>query len=704
MLHELLFALNGHPGHVFTQDDSKNFKVNRSLDWFHPAEVGILNKLLELGTCVWGIQAFIKTNRHSCMTSTSKDRKPGAVNEGGLLPGGLYLEALCDGLEAALRPYKLTLADVEKEILRTGAGQNTQLSSIQHKVMSFHPMLRGLSHLVQQFELTKPHGCLILDTVYRASLSGVAGVRQAHQLVLHHCHKVFYKQLLAWVLKGDLHDPYQEFIIDKVTQPSSLAPSAVSEGENADSASSVTTSSVVSSEDSSSRSLIGQLHGGSTSAGVGHDMSSSSRVASAAPSMGAGHSRWRLRADRVPSHISYAIAEKIFFIGESIQLFESDTEGSPVTNSSSTKKDVLKEEEVALYNQLCQLRDETEFRVADFERFVDSVRDTVSRHLHNLILEKSDLKQELNLVVRDVFLLGRGELFQAFIEEADKYLKNPPTAATQHDVNESFAMACRLACPGGADETILRKIKLKVTLKTKLKLNQSKGVKQSQLVTGWDCLSLQYGAPWPLHLILTPSSVESYNDLLKMFLRVRRVQKLLQESWFMDVKKEKRRWRSSGSSGTVTSGSCQLRAHMLFVVNNLQHYLMVDVIESQYSQLLSRLDRSTNFEEIRHAHDLFVNSVVAFTFVRNDTLSQCLTGLLQSCQNYCTGVQRSNEDGVHFKTDEVARDFARQSNLLFKILSTIQGRQTGSQLSQLLLRIDYNNYFSKHGHGLVDCA
>ena len=80
-----------------------------------------------------------------------------------------------------------------------------------------------------------------------------------------------------------------------------------------------------------------------------------------------------------------------------------------------------------LFNQLCQLRDETEFRVADFERFVDSVRDTVSRHLHNLILEKSDLKQELNLVVRDVFLLGRGELFQAFIEEADKYLKNPPT-------------------------------------------------------------------------------------------------------------------------------------------------------------------------------------------------------------------------------------------------------------------------------------
>ena len=98
-----------------------------------------------------------------------------------------------------------------------------------------------------------PNIFFIYVPLFRASLSGVAGFRQAHQLVLHHCHKVFYKQLLAWVLKGDLHDPYQEFIIDKVTQPSALAPSAVSEGENADSASSVTTSSVVSSEDSSSR-------------------------------------------------------------------------------------------------------------------------------------------------------------------------------------------------------------------------------------------------------------------------------------------------------------------------------------------------------------------------------------------------------------------------------------------------------------------
>jgi len=694
MLHELLFALNGHSGHVFTQDsDTNTFKVNSSLDWFHPAEVGILNRLLELGTCVANVEAFVRGHRNNSTLGHQRNNNQTSTRRGESLSGGLYLEALCDGLESALRPYKLTLAAMEKEILRTGAGQNTQLSSIQHQVMGYQPMLKALSSLVDQIQVQRPHGCLILDTVYRASLSGVARVREAHQQVLHHCHKVFYKQLLAWVLKGDLHDPFHEFIIDQVP---------ICQG-NLESDQAGDAASVASNEESSSRSMIGGGHSSIGSSDFLHSRSSVATTSSSAPVGGTGTHRWRLRADRIPSHISYPVAEKIFFIGESIQLFDS----GGADNADSSQKDVLRDDELQLYNQLSELRDRMEFRVADFERFVDSVRDTVSRHLHGLILEKADLKQELHLVVRDIFLLGRGELFQVFIEEADRFLKNPPTAATQHDVNEAFAMACRLACPGGADENILRKIKVKVTLKTRLKLNHvapkaaGSGV-GAGLTSGWDCLSVQYAAPWPLHLILTPSNIDTYNELLKMFLRVRRVQKLLQESWFADVKSSKKRNPERGNPdqggrGTGT-GAHQLRAHMLFVVNNLQHYLMVDVLEAQYSQLIGRLDRSTNFEEIRHAHDVFVNSVVAFTFVRNETISQCLAGLLTACQNYCGGEAASRQ------LDSISQDFARQSNLLFKILSTIQGRQTGSQLAQLLLRIDYNSYFSKHGHVAIDCS
>ena len=39
-----------------------------------------------------------------------------------------------------------------------------------------------------------------------------------------------------------------------------------------------------------------------------------------------------------------------------------------------------------------ELRDKQEFRISEFERFVDGIRETASKHLHTLVLERADLK------------------------------------------------------------------------------------------------------------------------------------------------------------------------------------------------------------------------------------------------------------------------------------------------------------------------
>ena len=48
---------------------------------------------------------------------------------------------------------------------------------------------------------------------------------------------------------------------------------------------------------------------------------------------------------------------------------------------------------------------------------------------------------------------------------------------------------------------------------------------------GWQCFSLQYSVAWPLHLIITPSVIDKYNDILKFLLTVRRTQCKLHETW-----------------------------------------------------------------------------------------------------------------------------------------------------------------------------
>ena len=66
---------------------------------------------------------------------------------------------------------------------------------------------------------------------------------------------------------------------------------------------------------------------------------------------------------------------------------------------------------------------------------------------------------------------------------------------------------------------------------------------------------------------------------------------------------------------------------------------------------------------------------------------------------YCKLMELQKDFKGH-KLQEILENFSRQSSWLFKLLTSIKSHQTGSQLAQLLLRIDFNRYFSMYGHDI----
>ena len=133
--------------------------------------------------------------------------------------------------------------------------------------------------------------------------------------------------------------------------------------------------------------------------------------------------RYRLEHSMVPGHISHRLAEKIFVIRDSIQLFKSD-------RHVEVQGAVLQDREEQFFTELARLWDKEEFVVTEFSQVVDRIRETVSNHL---VMHEIDLVGELR-VVWYMFLLGRGELFHDFISAADPRLTQLPLGgATQHD-------------------------------------------------------------------------------------------------------------------------------------------------------------------------------------------------------------------------------------------------------------------------------
>eukprot|EP00058_Branchiostoma_floridae_P020808 XP_002606298.1 hypothetical protein BRAFLDRAFT_67538 [Branchiostoma floridae] len=150
---------------------------------------------------------------------------------------------------------------------------------------------------------------------------------------------------------------------------------------------------------------------------------------------------------------------------------------------------------------------------------------------------------------------------------------------------------------------------------------------------------------------------------------------------------------------------------------------MVDVLETQFSQLVEKIQATRDFENIRLAHDQFLASLLAQSFILMKPVFHCLNEILDQCHNFAMLVSLNpgalNERQLDLM-DTIAKvvklmsslflliflrenyvreehDFSRQSNLLFKILSSVRSHQASPYLAQLLLRVDYNKYFSQAG-------
>uniref|UniRef100_H3AII2 Gamma-tubulin complex component n=1 Tax=Latimeria chalumnae TaxID=7897 RepID=H3AII2_LATCH len=658
MIHELLLALSGYPGAIFTWNKRSGLQVSQDLPFLHPSETSVLNRLCRLGTDYIRFTEFIEqytghVQQQECLAS--QQIQPGLH--------GIYLQAFCSGLESMLQPYRQALLDLEQEFL---ADPHLSISHVNYSLDQVMPFPESkVMVVVDQIKSQKIHGCQILETVYKHSCGGLPPVRSALEKILAVCHGVMYKQLSAWMLHGLLLDQYEEFFIRQGPCAGSV-PAPVEEEE----------------EDLGIGGLTGkQLR-------ELQDLRLIEEENMLAPSL----KQFSLRAEMLPSYIPFRVAEKILFVGESVQMFETQNVNPTragtehkITKSLTRAGTEHRKQQTLSFHHFTEYRQYISYLYAGCE----------AEHLWKLMVEESDLLGQLK-IIKDFYLLGRGELFQAFIDSAQQMLKMLPTAVTEHVIIMAKTPKVSLKIP----------ISHTCCVHTDYHGKDPKDPSQGRDVTpresspreaptsGWAALGLSYKVQWPLHILFTPAVLEKYNVVFKYLLSVRRVQAELQHCWALQMQ------RKHLTSIQTDAVKWRLRNHMAFLVDNLQYYLQVDVLESQFSQLLQQINSTRDFESIRLAHDYFLSNLLAQSFILLKPVFHCLNEILDLCLNFCSLVTQNlgplDERGAA-QLGILVKGFSRHSSLLFKILSSVRNHQINSGLAQLLLRLDYNKYYTQAG-------
>jgi gamma-tubulin complex component 4 len=392
MLHEILLSLVGHTGDIIIRKlfrDTQSvcgFAVAPDIAFLSSSEKEAINQTCNLGFFYCLIDAFVTSNLRLGVTSLG-----GVLNEQNGIDNqvGLYVRALSVGLGEILDGYRASILKLEQDIL--GSSVNFPLSKVHYQLREFFIVLPPLSALVQEITSSNQgpgtglHGGHLLNYLHKKSLTGVDSVKYTFQRLLFHCHKVFFNQVSSWLVHGLITDPFHEFFVQRIQG----APVLDAHGEHDK-----------------------ELHSNITV--PSHDW----------------NSQYTLRLSMLPTaYIPVSVANKMLFIGRAVCILQHPSADSDVHG-------LLPHSEVVESAQsLHQLRETEHFDLMKVEFEVDRIRSKVSRYLWDLVVLKSDLQGHL-LALKDFYLLGRGEFFQCFLDEAAVMMSRPPGPRAARDIHK----------------------------------------------------------------------------------------------------------------------------------------------------------------------------------------------------------------------------------------------------------------------------
>lgn len=373
---------------------------------------------------------------------------------------------------------------------------------------------------------------------------------------------------------------------------------------------------------------------------------------------------------------------------------------------------------------LRDLKESSEFHKRSFECAVDSIRAIAASHLWQLVVVRADLNGHLK-ALKDYFLLAKGDFFQCFLEESRQLMRLPPRQSTaEADLMVPFQLAA-LKTISEEDKyysrVTLRMPSFGIPVKSsqveliKGKLNAAPpNVFSEMSLDGWDGIYLDYSIDWPLELFFTQEVLSKYCRVFQYLLRLKRTQMELDKSWASMMHQDHVEF-SKHVNDSVNSSRPQkrrqylkpawrVREHMAFLIRNLQFYIQVDVIESQWNVLQARIQNSNDFTELVGYHQEYLSALISQSFLDIGSVSRILDSIMKLCLQFCWTVE--NQDGFAntAELEQITEEFNKKSNSLYTILrsSRLAGSQRAPFLRRFLLRLNFNSFFEATAKGVLN--
>ncbi|CAG8703806.1 9907_t:CDS:10, partial [Cetraspora pellucida] len=353
-------------------------------------------------------------------------------------------------------------------------------------------------------------------------------------------------------------------------------------------------------------------------------------------------SKYTIRPDMQPTFISSLLAKKqIFAIGKSLNFIRYSCHDSDwvVTNVGADKGKLLK------YGDIIAL-----------ESSIDATYTATSQRLLNILFTKYKLQEHFTALKR-YLLLGQGDFIQHLMTQLGPGLSKPANTLYRHNLTGTLEAAIRASNAQYDDPDILRRLDVRL-------LESSFGE------AGWDVFSLDYHVDSPINTIFTPHAMQQYLQLFNFLWRLKRVEHDLSSTWRRNMASARNLYQIEELKKDINT-SRFVCSEMIHFTCQLQYYILFEVIECSWDELIKDCIKSGDLDSLIEAHNKYLTNVTTKVFLgtsNNQNYLSKLLNIIQFILQYKNGLDELHNFNL--------KEFLRKDNTNRENLKMIQEHLT----------------------------
>lgn len=228
----------------------------------------------------------------------------------------------------------------------------------------------------------------------------------------------------------------------------------------------------------------------------------------------------------------------------------------------------------------------------NYVTFINSAYSFASRTLLELLMKENDLMGHLQSVQR-YFLLQQGDFIAQFMDACEQELAKNVDDVLPIRLENLLQVTLRISSakhdPYNDDlKTELLPYDLITQISKIIKNEEEYWTVHDKLdLSGLECFAFTYDVKWPISLVLNHSAISKYQMLFRQLFYCKHVERQLNRVWISTNHAKK----FSSNTAELYRSAFTLRQRMMNAIQNLEYYMMIEVIEPNWNAFIENMSR-----------------------------------------------------------------------------------------------------------------